>query len=321
MRAAIAGLEKLYDRFAEERKEIEKPFLDEYHVPYDKHWKESHKEKDWDFGYLRQLEKEMNAVNIRAADALISVHIENYNLMKAEATRVWETMLPFARATAEPMGNTAYLYERCSKYPLDVIRYAAVLPIQPFWENADPSEETQTAQMMAFAERQIAEEKAAEEELKAKIKAEAEALLKGFTGSVEIGPVEIKLSTNRIEVEYVAIIAARTAFDWKSKQMDMGLGLGYQTKIGVTKLGGVGASVKGYANVALDMREGTVTDIYLSSEAKASVGGFEGGAQYRISTYTKGGGWGLSDPGLSTAAKQKFGRFGVEHESEILSGD
>jgi hypothetical protein len=40
-----------------------------------------------------------------------------------------------------------------------------------------------------------------------------------------------------------------------------------------------------------------------------------------VSVYNNKGGWGLSNAGLSTAAKAKYGRFGVEHETSILGGD
>ena len=59
----------------------------------------------------------------------------------------------------------------------------------------------------------------------------------------------------------------------------------------------------------------TITDVYLSAEAKGGVKSFEAGGQYRVSVYSNSGGLGLSNPGLNTAVKQKFGkRFTIEHD-------
>jgi hypothetical protein len=55
-----------------------------------------------------------------------------------------------------------------------------------------------------------------------------------------------------------------------------------------------------------DARNGKITEVYVSAEAKGSVGALEAGGQYKVSVYSNKGGWGLHGAGLSTAVKAKY---------------
>ena len=327
LNAGINGLVAFQNRLREERREFIKPYHEEYHALDHEYFLYQQTEikaqpQFFDEEKHKQFMLRKNAITIRATDAYIPVFIEHYKLLGVEAQRVWETMLPFARATAKPMENTAFLYHWCSRVALDPLFDANHLPYDSFYENVEPSPETVMANEMAIAAEQIAKEKEEAERVKEQIKAQA-ALEKALSAAFDIGPVGFKLTPNAVEVEYVNIVAARASFDWKSKQAEAGLGLGFKKTLALVGAKGTGLGVEAttYANVAFDVRNKTVTDFYISSDARSSFGGFSSGVNYRFSVYNDKGGWGLANSKLSTSVSQKFGALGVSHSNELLSVD
>jgi hypothetical protein len=120
---------------------------------------------------------------------------------------------------------------------------------------------------------------------------------------------EFKVSNTKIELEYVNGLAARVAFDWKSQELEMGVGVGIKMKLSGTK---TGVEAKMYNNIVFDLRKNVVTDAYYSAELKGSIQGLEAGAQLKASVMGKG-------TRFSTAAKTKIVNYLVEHENEIIA--
>ena len=250
--------------------------------------------------YYRKFERACNeAAEIHFKEMLPLVS-KFYDEIKKVAVRHWEKTLPFARATQYPESDALYLYN-------DVL--------ETVWWAMDRLSAAGVGNTFYYPELTEADNASIEEAIKAlqELKAQQTTVFEdatnGFTISIEFGPFEFKVSNNKVEVEYVNIIAAKVSFDWKKQELELGVGVGFKGKINKAPL--FDGDVKYYNNFVIDVRKKEVTDVYISAEAKASFSGFEGGAQMKISVMGNG-------TSLSTAAKQKLGNYMIEHEAEII---
>lgn len=240
-----------------------------------------------------------NIVNGHSEDyvqSILSRTFDTYSDMTDMAQEVWDNVVPYIRCTDFPENMLYSAYSILVPVPLSIL-YAGLsgCTTAPYYEE------------VVYAD-VIAAQEALEEVIRlcnTKFVSPSSAL-QGITLSVSFGPFEFKLSANKVEAEYVNGVAGRVSFDWKSNQLEVGAGAGVTGKAGFLDLQG-----KVYANVVIDLRSGEVTDVYLSAEAKGGAKGFEAGGQAKISLM--GGG-----VGLSTAAKQTVGKYGIEHETEII---
>jgi hypothetical protein len=248
----------------------------------------------------------INAAFEERLKVLVPVQNSIYTEVSKEAQRLWETMLPFARCTADPGRVIASLYEFATVFPKPDYAGAVTFDIHLSGHHGLPIHSYKPG--ISAADLQALEEALAEATKTNPVYID---VLDDFTISVSFGPVEIKLNNNCIEAEYVAGAAVRTQFNWKSKEMEVGVGAGYKAKVGVAGGMGAGVEAKGYVNLVLDLRNNEITDVYISGEAKGSLGGYGSGGQARASLMGKG----LE---LSTAAKHSIGIVGVEHTTEIL---
>ncbi|MCL1875728.1 MAG: hypothetical protein FWF87_05665 [Synergistaceae bacterium] len=223
-----------------------------------------------------------------------------YDESKRVSRQLWEKMLPFARATRHPEYEVINLYHDACRHIEFAISLASTRPALYYPEVS--AEDLQEA---------LATARAAIEQLMAQEQSPFEDVTNGFTISVEFGNFEFKLSNNKIEVEYVDGAACKVAFDWKSKELEVGMGVGHKAKLGTVKGAQVGVEAKAYVNFVLNLRNNEVTDIYISAEAKGSAGSFEAGGQARVSLLGK-------EAGISSAAKRKLGSFAIEHEMALI---
>ena len=222
-----------------------------------------------------------------------------YREIRREGQLFWETMLPFARVTWDPGYFTSQLYHTVAISGI----HASVSPGVSMYALYTPGISGDD-----LADLEAAMEEAMETEV------EDPNPLEDWTQSIALGPLEFKLSPNKVEMEFVAVVAARYSYDWKAKQQEVGFGYGAKMKFGVGPAT-VGVERKRYVNVVCDMRnDNEVTDIYISGETKGKLGGFEIGPQASVSAMGKGA-------SLSVAAKQTIGGFGVEHQAEIISSE
>ena len=220
---------------------------------------------------------------------------------KNEGQQLWETMLPYARCTASPERNIERLL-------------SSVVPNSSFGPIGYAMSSSVTACILfdqdAYGEKIVAEANAREAYMQFLFPNKADAL-KGFTISIEVGPLEWKLSNTSVELEFVEGIALRASYDWKSKQAEAGIGAGIKAKLGAVKGLQVGLESKAYINVAINTDTKEVVDVFVTGEAKGSWGGLEAGGQAKASFM--GGSY-----ELGTATKAKFANFGIEHTQTIL---
>lgn len=237
-----------------------------------------------------------NAIN-ETHTLMLGLNQAKYLELRREGELLWEKMLPFARCTEEPAYVTANLYETIASlgilYSIDLLYSNGHV-----WYTPGISEHD-------LIDLEAAKEEAYKEQIRNPNP------LEGFTLSYEFGPFEFKLSSNKVEIEYVNGSACKVSYDWKSKEMEFGVGVGHKAKLGMVKGAQVGVEAKAYVNFVVDLRKNEITDIYLSAEAKGSAGSYEAGGQAKVSLMGKGA-------GLSTAAKKKFGSFAIEHEAVII---
>lgn len=245
----------------------------------------------------------VNAASEQYVQAIVPEYAKLYNDMKEEGQKLWEKMLPFARCTLSPEYNVVNLYSTIVLETLSVLGDFSGNDLE-----MTRYDHNYTAEDLADAEKAMA---LAKEYMAAKAKAAKAKTNADFTISVKLcDEVEIKLSSTSIEVEYVNGYAARVAYNWKKEQMELGVGYGKKSD----KLP-IGGSVKAFANVVFDLRNQTVTDVYISAEAKLSMNtghsSMEMGGTVNISLMGKGA-------SLSAAAKAEVGRVGIEHQKEII---
>jgi hypothetical protein len=128
--------------------------------------------------------------------------------------------------------------------------------------------------------------------------------------SLDLKVVKINLTPNSAELEVmVKIVAARVQYDWKKDQVEVGAGVGASLDAGA-KL--IKVEAKMLVNVVIDLRKNKISDIYVNSEASASLGGYgvEGGG--KISLLGKGS----STYSGITAGR---GPVSVKHKQELIS--
>ena len=260
-------------------------------------YENSHEEEDRIRFYLASNEYIENTI-----EAIVPLHIEWYNTVREEAERLWEEMLPFARCTRYPEVSVAELYSDLVDYALYPLGGVTLL-----YYNTNSCGNYDTD--LSYADLQSAADALAKATSLPPYN-EADPL-NGFTISFEFGPFEFKLSSNKIEIEYVNGSACKASFDWKSKELEVGVGVGYKAKVGTIKGAQVGVEAKAYVNFVIDVKNNEVSDIYVSAEAKGTAGSLEAGGQARVSLFGKGA-------GLSSQVKPKLKGFAIEHEAELI---
>jgi len=223
-----------------------------------------------------------------------------YDESKRLSQRLWEQMLPFARATRHPEYEVLNLYHAACFQ----VEFAISL-LQPNGAIPHYNPEVAASDLQA-----IEEALKALEELMAQEHSLFYDVTNGLTISIALGPFEIKLSNTNVEVEAVKIAAVRVSYDWKNKEVEVGVGVGVKAKLAAGT--GMGVEAKSYANFVIDLRNVEVTDVYVSAEAKGSFVAHEGGVEARVSVMGKGA-------SLSTSSKQGLGSFAIEHKRELIA--
>ena len=242
---------------------------------------------------------ECNEFSKESANIVIPELYHWYTECRREGQKLWEEMLPYARCTDYPGYEVAHLY----RYVLD---HSA-----PAMTSAGLLNGVIMHYVPGFTEADV---QAVLSELSQAGPVNKPETLEGLTLSATFGPVEVKLSANGVELEVAAGLAMRAAFNPTKGTAELGVGVGYQARVGVSGAG-IGVSAKAFTNVVFDLKNNEVSDIYYTAEAKGSFAGFEGGGQVKISAFGKGA-------SISSTAKQSFGGFyGVEHETELIKLD
>jgi len=230
------------------------------------------------------------------ANAVIPELYHWYIECRREGQKLWEEMLPYARCTDYPGYEVAHLYRYVLDHSAPAMTSAGLLNgvimhYVPGFTEADVNE------MMS--------------ELTKSEPVNKPDVLEGLTFVAKFGPVEVKLSSNGVELEVAAGLALRAAFNPTKGTAELGVGLGYEANIGVSEAR-IGVSAKAFTNAVFDLKNGEVSDIYYTLEAKGSFVGLEAGGQARISAFGKGA-------SLSTTTKQSFAKYyGVEHETKLI---
>ena len=241
-----------------------------------------------------------------------------YNNVVKASEEYWENMLPFARATQYPEENVVAMYNDIQQKV-----WGHFLDLPGFGTN------TPGYYIDSSAKDQVEAEKALEAllELMSQQPVKYENVANAIVISIAFGPIELKLGTTKVELEYVAGVAGRVAFDWKTDQLEMGVGAGGRiAKLGMQSsidqdMASAGIEAKTYINVVFQTRKGVLStaelcDVYVSAEAKASANAArmkaEAGIVGRVSFM--GG-----ETALTAAAKKDVAGFTVELEKEIIS--
>gem|GEM_PF-2174201 len=222
-----------------------------------------------------------------------------YDESKRVSRQLWEKMLPFARATRHPEHRVLDLYVDSCNHIESAILWLANFGTGSYYPEVS-LEDLQEAQEAA---------REALEQLMAHEQSLFEDVTNGFTISVAFGPVELKLSNTNVEIEAVELAAVRVAYDWKSKEVEIGVGVGVKAKLSAGT--GMGVEAKYYNNFVIDVRNGEVTDVYLSAEVKGTIPTHEGGLEGRVSVMGKGA-------SLSVASKRGLGPYMIEHKTELI---
>jgi hypothetical protein len=227
--------------------------------------------------------------------AVINSSLSLYNKIRSTVELVWERMLPFARCSGHPESAVPFLYSNClleAFSPIDSCVRNQIMNMNEYYPDAFSKDlEAAIREHMASKEKEKYDEQIAN----------------CPTLTASLGPFELKLGARSIELEYVKGVAGRISYNWKTGIAEAGIGGGVKGKLGI-----IGGETKGYLNVAFDVRNKEVTDVYMSAEAKATMGKLETGMTGKVSLMGKGA-------SLSGTNKANFGHFGVEHETELFN--
>jgi len=251
-------------------------------------------EAKFDAAYIRYL-CEQNAAEEEALRETLPALDNFYQDVRREGERIWEKMLPFARCTNHPDVSVQDLFEYIVYNVINAIDYA--LGVHRMFQVTYPevsSEDLIAAEQAVYA---------AEEYIGTAVQNNADRL-KNVMFSVEVGPFEVKFGTTRVELECVAGGAGRISYDWKSKQMELGVGVGAKAKVGV-----IGGEAKAYVNVVFDTQNGEVADVYCNGGLKGVVGTSEVGIYGRASV--------ANGVRVSSTVTQRYGAVGIEREVVI----
>lgn len=240
-------------------------------------------------------ERALNIIQEEYMMGCVKASMELYNKIRMESERLWKHMLPFARCTESAGRDVAFLYFTCL-YEVSMPIYSCVAIQIMVINEYYPDTFSQNL------EQAIAEYKARE----AAEKYDNSYSLPDVTISLEMGPLELKIGPSSIELECVEGAAARTSYNWKTGNMEVGVGAGVKGKAGF-----VGVEAKGYANVVFGLRSGQIHDAYLSGEVKGSAKGMERGMVGKVSVMGNGA-------SLSTTRKVSAGGLGIEHEKKLI---
>jgi hypothetical protein len=223
--------------------------------------------------------KHKRAINA-TTDALVMEVIPQldkyYTGCKKETERIWEQMLPYTRCTVHPEYEIATLFYALVPIVLDLLQF--------FIEYAKGAS-GRYYRDVSYGDLLGAE--AIAEAMRSQVK-NSVGSLEGFTISVSLGVFEFKLMSNKVKLDKVEFEYANTnyrvAFNWKAKQAEFGVGGGYKAQV----------------NFMLDVRNNTITEVYLNGEAKGSMSGFESGGQLQLSS------------------KQAIVSFRVKHKTNLI---
>ena len=260
-------------------------------------YESTRKEEDWIKFRLAS-----NEYIEKTIEATVPLYIEWYNTVVDEAQRLWENMLPFARCSRYPEVSVAELYAEIMEW---VIQPGTDIDLLWYHTNTGQNYEPN----LSYADLESAAAALAKY-MSAETGNNANSL-QGYSVSVDFGPFKFKLSTNKVEAEYVNGAACRVAYDWKAKDMEFGVGAGYKAKIGAVQGAQVGVEAKGFVNFVVNLKSNEVTDVYISAEAKGSAGSYTSGGQGRVSLMGKGA-------SISSSAKQKLGPIAIEHKTALI---
>ena len=243
---------------------------------------------------------EVNKASEQYMDTFVIECSKLYTDLTAEAQLLWENMLPFARCTLMPSYNQAQLLEMVIEYPWGALReieaqsphkalryfdgdlsYAQDMGVIP-----SPGEAQKDVELPQYFDK-----------------------YEEYTFSIAVEPIEIKVTTSKVEIEYSKGAVLRGSYDWKAQQVEVGGGVSAKAKFKPVMGQEVGGEVKGTVNIVFDLKKKEVADIYILAEMKGELPTFEGGVQLRISVKS-------GEAVLSTTAKAKFGDIGLEYENK-----
>lgn len=223
----------------------------------------------------------------------------DYARITKMAHEMWAEVLPYLRSSHMPDVYIPYYQSVIMQHSLMVLSEVTFLRGTPF--NRYISYEDLEAATEALEEHR----KYMEEVALAAANAGSNIKL-----TIDLKVVKINLTPNSAELEVmVKIVAARVQYDWKKDQLEVGAGVGAGVDAGA-KL--IKVEAKMMANVVIDLRKKKISDIYLSSEATASMGGYgvQGGG--KISLLGKGS---STYSGISAGK----GPISVSHKQELIS--
>ena len=242
----------------------------------------------------------MQAVNTATEDALrqgISLYDNVYADLRLEAEKLWEKMLPFARCAENP----EYMSERVHNAIIVTLAQTLRRAYDVHSMYHVPYPEVTYGDVLQAESKETA---AAKEYMKEISQPKAD-LMKNFEISVGLGPAKIKLTNKSAEIEVAAGLAGKVKYDWKSKNVDAGVGLGL-------KVGGAGveAGATTYINMSVNTKSGEIKDVYVTGALSGGVGPTSSSAEIKQSILGKGG-------SVTTKASAKYGNVSVAHKTKI----
>jgi len=243
---------------------------------------------------------DVNKASEQYMDTFVAECSKLYEDLTREAQFLWENMLPFARCTVMSGRNQADLLEMAVEYPwgalMEIDAKSPHKALRYFHGELSYSESMGTIPSPGETQKEV--------ELPQYFdKYEA------YTFSASAGPVEFKITTSKVEIEYSEGVVLRGSYDWKAQQLEVGGGVSAKATFKPVMGQGVGGEAKATVNFVFDLRKREVTDIYIVGEMKGEVPTFEGGIQLRVSLKT-------GEAVISSTAKAKFGDLGLEYETK-----
>jgi hypothetical protein len=195
-------------------------------------------------------------VAIRAAFNVTKPLFERaYTEIRKEGERFWEKMLPFARCTREPYYDIARLYH-----------YVAFFGMLASIEHCDFKHAWYTTGISGAPSTDL-------EAVIVKVtstQANNPCPMRGHTFSGPLGPFEVTISSNNVEIESSLGAAGMADFNWMSKKVTHKGVIRKKCKLGVK-------TEAGWEYVVLDVRllgknQGQITDVYRSVGKQAGKG-------------------------------------------------
>ena len=206
---------------------------------------------------------------------LLPLATRDYKKISQMANDLWEDILPYIRGTRMPEAYISHYQAIIFTYSLNVLGEVDCLRSTPYKRYISEAD-------LIAAQEALAEHRAYMKELAmAAANSGSE-----FRLSIDLVYVKINITPNNAELEaLVGNVAARAQYDWKKGELELGGGVGAKIETGAKF---IKFEAKMMANVVIDLKKKKISDIYLSSEASASMGNYGVEAGGKISVLGKG---------------------------------